>query len=250
MKTMIYAVVALFASSLLFVGSSFSNEMQMSEEMTGTTPMAVSWNTCKASDLVGANLEGPSGSAVDIGSINDLAINPSTGKIDSLLVSDILGLGAQEIAIPFHDVSMLGGITFVYNPPGDMYLFKGENPFRAYDLLSLPPMPEGDYRVTSIFGAIVESKEGQNVAHIDDLIVNADGHVVYAVLRDVSGRGNELVAAPFEALSKKGGFIFALDTTQDRLSAAPVFSWSDVTSPKYASDIYRYYGLQPYWETK
>lgn len=248
MRKTVYSAIGLFFLSLLFVGSSFSGDMEMSKEFTESTPMAVNWNTWKASDLLGTTLKGPTGSVVDIGSINDVAVNPSTGEIDSLLVKDIRGLGAKEIAIPFHDVSMLGEATFVYNPPGDMYRFDGEDPFQAYDLLSLPPMREGDYRFTTLLGASVESKEGDHIAHIDDFIINTDGHVVYVVFADVGGMESKMVAVPLGTLSRKSEHLFALHTTKEQLFAAPAFDWSDVNSMRYAGDIYRYYGLVPYWE--
>jgi len=121
----------------------------------------------------------------------------------------------------------------------------------TFGLDRLPPMREGDYRLTTLLGDSVQSSEGEHVARINDFVVNTDGHIVYAVLDDVGG-GDKSVAAPFGALSKEGDHLFTLDTTTDRVFAAPAFSWSDMTymQMQYATEIYRYYGLQPYWETE
>ena len=246
MRKIAYSVIGLFFLSLLFVGSSFSDEMQMSEEITGSTPMAVRWDTFKATDLLGLSLETPLNEY--IGHIDDLAINPSTGQIDSVLVSDVTGLGDRKIAIPFSDISKRDPYTYVYNTPEDLYRFNLEKPYWAYDLEHFPPIREGDYRFTTLLGASVESKEGDHIAHINDFIINRDGHVVYVVFADVGGTENKMVVVPLGTLSRKEEHLFALHTTKEWLFASPAFDWSDVDSMRYAGDIYRYYGLEPYWE--
>jgi uncharacterized protein YrrD len=108
-------------------------------------------------------------------------------------------------------------------------------------------MREGDWKLTTLLGADVQSKEGDHIAYIDDLVLNADGNVVYVVFADVGGE-NKMVAVPLGSLSRKEEHLFALHITKEQLFAAPAFDWSDMTHQQYATDIYRYYGLQPYWE--
>ncbi|MFB3885875.1 MAG: PRC-barrel domain-containing protein [Thermodesulfobacteriota bacterium] len=243
MRKITYALIGLFALSLLFVGSSFA-----ASDESGR--MAIHWDSFAASTFLGSALRTPLGEY--IGHIDDFAINPSTGRIDSVLVSDITGVGSTVVAIPFDRISKDYQFSLVYNPREDTVRFYGsgysELPYDAYRLGELPPMQEGDYRFTTLLGASVQSKEGEHVARINDLVINRDGHVVYAVLDDVGGM-DKMVAAPFGALSKKGDRLFALDTTREKLASAPSFDWSDVTRLEFASDIYRHYGLQPYWET-
>jgi sporulation protein YlmC with PRC-barrel domain len=235
MRTLTYSLIGIFFLSLLLVATPFADER------------AIQWDSFVATDLLGRDLETSEGEY--IGNIDDLAINPSTGRIDSVLVNNIIGAGAQVVAIPFDDISKIGQNIFVYNPPEGMYQFYGKTPYWSYGLNELPPMREGDYKFSTLLGASVESKEGEHIARINDSVINRDGHVAYVVLDEVGG-GDKMVAVPFGALSKKGEHLFALDTTKERLVEAPPFTWSDVTNLQYATDIYQYYGLQPYWETR
>jgi uncharacterized protein YrrD len=222
--------------------------MWMREEMTESAPMEVRWDTFKATDLLGVSLETPLHEYV--GYIHDLVINPSTGRIDRVLVKDIQGLGAELVAIPFSDISRGSYTFFVYNPPEDRNQFSGEMAYWAYDLEQFSTLPEGSYRLGTLQGASVESKEGDHIAYVDDFIINRDGHVVYVVLTDVEGMESKMVAVPLGIISRKEEHLFALHTSKETLFASPAFGWSDVTDRKYAADIQRYYGLQPYWETE
>jgi len=248
MRKTAYLFAGVLTLSLFFVSNSFSDEMGMRGEMTETAPMQVRWDTFKATDPLGVSLETPRHEY--IGYIDDLVINPSTGRIDSVLVKDIQGLGAEVIAIPFSDISWRSQTFFVYNTPEDRNRFADEMPYRAYHLEQLPPMHEGSYRLGTLQGAYVESKEGDHIAYVDDIIINRDGHVVYVVLSGVEGMENKMVAVPLGIISRKEEHFFILHTSKETLFAAPAFSWSDVTDQNYAADIQRYYGLQPYWETE
>jgi uncharacterized protein YrrD len=208
--------------------------------------MEVQWDTFKATDLLGVSLETPLHEY--IGYIDDLVVNPSTGRIDSVLVKGVQGLGAEVVAIAFSDISRGSYTFFVYNPPEDRNQFYGEMAYWAYDLEPLPLMHEGSYRLGTLQGASVESKEGDHIANVDDFIINRDGHVVYVVLAGVGGMEGKMVAVPLGIISRKEEHLFVLHTSKEMLFTSPAFSWSDVTDRKYAADIQRYYGLQPYWE--
>jgi uncharacterized protein YrrD len=246
MRKIRYLFVGLLTLSLFFVNNSFSDEMRVSEEMTETAPMEVQWDTFKATDLLGVSLETPLHEY--IGYIDDLVVNPSTGRIDSVLVKGVQGLGAEVVAIAFSDISRGSYTFFVYNPPEDRNQFYGEMAYWAYDLEPLPLMHEGSYRLGTLQGASVESKEGDHIANVDDFIINRDGHVVYVVLAGVGGMEGKMVAVPLGIISRKEEHLFVLHTSKEMLFTSPAFSWSDVTDRKYAADIQRYYGLQPYWE--
>ncbi len=100
----------------------------------------------------------------------------------------------------------------------------------------------------ALMGATVWSRNGIAVARIDDLVVDfKDGRVTLLVLDRVPGRGEAQVAVPFAELTMNGK-PFALYMTEDRLAAAPGFNeFADVNDPQKVEDIYRYFGLQPYW---
>jgi hypothetical protein len=100
----------------------------------------------------------------------------------------------------------------------------------------------------ALMGATVWSGNGIAVARVDDLVVDLkDGRVTLLVLDQVPGRGEAQVAVPFAELSMNGK-PFAFNTTEDRLAAAPSFNeFADLNDPQKVEDIYRYFGLQPYW---
>jgi sporulation protein YlmC with PRC-barrel domain len=235
MKTLSYPLIGLCFLSLLFVAPSFSDEMTWQ------------WDSFVATDLLGRDLLTSAG--WPIGNIDDLAINPSTGRIRSVLVNNITGAGAQLVAIPFDHISRIGQKIFLNDPPEGVDRFYDSMDYRSHGLNKLPSMREGDYKFSTVLGDSVESKEGEHIASINDFVINRDGHIVYVVLDKVGGE-EKMVAVPFRTLSKKGRDLFALDTTKEKLVEAPAFTWSDVTHQRYATGVYQYYGLQPYWETR
>jgi len=143
MRNITYTLIGLFFLSLLFAGSSFADSGKM----------AVCSDFSQAMMLLGTSLSTPTG--VYIGDVTDLAINPSTGHIDSVLVNRIRGEGARVVAIPFADISQDGENTFVYNPPegrdwSSVVQYYGDLPYYAYGFYYLPPMPQGDQKFTEL----------------------------------------------------------------------------------------------------
>lgn len=142
-----------------------------------------------------------------------------------------------------------------------VYRFYGQTPYWTEgktphpDLMSYraaqPFITESFYMGTGapvLMGATVQSTDGKAVARIDDLVIDSkDGRVALLVLDQVPGRGDAQVAVPFGGLSMSGN-AFALNTTEDRLAAAPGFDeFADTHNLQKAEDIYVYFGLQPYW---
>jgi len=99
-----------------------------------------------------------------------------------------------------------------------------------------------------LIGHRVYSPVGGDLGYISDLMIDRDdGHVALVVVDRVPGRGDAMVAVPFGELSMSGN-AFAFNFTDDRLAAAPTYNeFADANNPKRAEDIYRYFGLQPYW---
>ncbi len=148
MRNITYTLIGLFFLSLLFAGSSFAD----SEKMTVCSDFS------QAMTLLGTSLYTPTG--VYIGDVTDLAIDPSTGRIDSVLVNRIRGGGGRVVAIPFADISRTGENTFVYNPPenrdwGFIAQYYDQLPYYAYGFMHLGPMPQGDRKFTEL----VESEQ-------------------------------------------------------------------------------------------
>jgi sporulation protein YlmC with PRC-barrel domain len=106
------------------------------------------------------------------------------------------------------------------------------------------------YGMSELLGSSVKNLQGDYLGGITDLVIDSHGRVAFAVLSHGGflGIGGTTVAIPFEALTfNPMGRHFALDITQERLNSAPAFSMRDLSSEKWADDIYRYFGRQPYW---
>ncbi len=99
-----------------------------------------------------------------------------------------------------------------------------------------------------LMGATLQSKDGEAKARIDDFVIDSkDGRVAFLVLDRVPGRGDSQVAVPFGELSMSGD-AFVVNTTGDKLAAAPGFNESkDMGNREYAASVYGFFGVQPYW---
>jgi hypothetical protein len=64
----------------------------------------------------------------------------------------------------------------------------------------------------------------------------------------MSGVEGKIITVPFNSLSKRGENLFVVNATKEKLVAAPVFRSDDMNKRSYASEVHKYYGLQPYWE--
>jgi sporulation protein YlmC with PRC-barrel domain len=98
-----------------------------------------------------------------------------------------------------------------------------------------------------LMGANIQSKNGKAEARVDDLVIDSKGgRVAFLVVDRVSGRG-EQIAVPFGEMSMSSN-IFVLNTTGKRLATAPSFDqYSDMNNLKWAENVYRFFGQQPYW---
>ena len=60
--------------------------------------------------------------------------------------------------------------------------------------------------------------------------------------------GEKETAVPFSALRyDQTDKRLLLDISKEKLADAPTFNLTDLSDQKRAEDIYRYFGLQPYW---
>lgn len=97
-------------------------------------------------------------------------------------------------------------------------------------------------------GATVEDSRGDYLGEIVELLTGPEGRVAFAVLRYwISDDTQARIAVPVEALSCEGQACL-LQASKDMLeSAPPLVSKEDLNDPKMAENIYRYFGVQPYW---
>ena len=99
-----------------------------------------------------------------------------------------------------------------------------------------------------LLGTMVQNTQGEYLGTIADVVTGPEGGIAFAVLNYwVSDDTQKRVAVPFVALSC-GEQDCVLNVTRGRLDSAPTFfSEKSLAEPKLAEDIYRYFGVQPYW---
>jgi sporulation protein YlmC with PRC-barrel domain len=104
------------------------------------------------------------------------------------------------------------------------------------------------YRSSKLIGAGLRSSEGEEVAKVDDLVINSlDGRIIFLSLRNVVGKGDTLVAVPFSILSTSGGNTYTLNIGKEQLANAPTFKEPDMNNRLWAQNDYRFFGAQPCW---
>ena len=108
-----------------------------------------------------------------------------------------------------------------------------------------------NYDMNRLIGTQVRNSEGEMLGVINDFVVDQKGRVIFAVL----DHDSKFVAIPFSALSISGTKSeearVVLDADQRKLDGAPEFGRTRVmTDRRWAGDVYRYFGQQPYWTEK
>jgi sporulation protein YlmC with PRC-barrel domain len=260
MKKIAYPAVALFVFSILFfgIGNSYSQEFPQGTITMYDQSDIKGWDTLEASSMMGAQLLTRTGDR--LGQISDLVVDSETGHILEVILSDVRGKGGEQVAVPFAALSHTGSNIFIFNKPGgypEQFTSTGgpffEKPFSEWAeirfLYSDLPLPMEAYHVSALMGAPVRTPKGDEVGRVNDLVIDfAKDQLVYSVLSDVGEKEGRMVAVPFGELSKGSGDMFTLHITKEELMDSPAFAWTDMANRKYAADIYRYYGVQPYWE--
>jgi len=114
------------------------------------------------------------------------------------------------------------------------------------------PMTKGSsrpYEASKAVGTHVKNLQGEYLGRVNDFIINKD-RIAFGILSQGGflGMGGKPVVIPFDALSydHTGGY-FVLDISRERLESAPEFDRTRFASPTWAEDVYRFFGLQPYW---
>jgi len=262
MRKIIFPIMALFALSIMFVDIRTSSSQEFQEgiiSLYGQSDIS-GWDTMEASGIVGGQLLSTEGDYM--GQISDLIVDPGTGHISEVVLSDVPGRGAEPAILPFAALSHTGAGIFVFDRPeefngrfSDPGRPFGEEPFAHWAemrfLYSVLPLPEGAVRTSTLMGATVLTSNGETVAEINDFVIDfGNDRVVYSVLSDVGGTEGRMVAVPFSELSKGGGNLMTLRISKETLLDSPTFAESDMTNLRYADSVYSYYGVQPYWEEK
>lgn len=108
---------------------------------------------------------------------------------------------------------------------------------------------------SSLVGDKVVNSAGEDLGKLDELMIDLQtGRIAYAVLSfgGFMGIGNKLFAIPWSRLSvDEVNQRMILDVDRDLLERAPGFdkdNWPDMSDPSFGSQIYSYYGTEPYWD--
>ena len=102
--------------------------------------------------------------------------------------------------------------------------------------------------VNELLGKGVKNPKGEDLGTIIDVVAGPEGRVAFAVLSYWLSADTQMrVAVPFNKLSC-GEQDCVLKVSKETLDSAPNFVLEDeLVEPKLAEDIYRYFGVQPYW---
>ncbi|MGZ3537782.1 MAG: PRC-barrel domain-containing protein [Thermodesulfobacteriota bacterium] len=125
--------------------------------------------------------------------------------------------------------------------------------FVTNNVVAKEPMskiPTG-YEISKLLQSDVQDPKGEYLGTITDFVVDSRGRIEFAILRksDSTTGDSRYIAVPFAALSYAPSTQrFILNTTSERLTSAPSFDQNKaMTNPEFAEDVYRYFGLEPYW---
>lgn len=112
-------------------------------------------------------------------------------------------------------------------------------------------------RAGVIIGKDVRNMQNEDLGKITDIVFDRNtNRIAYVILETggLLGMGEKLHAVPFKALKlSTTGDHLVLNIDKERLKNAPAFEknrWPDFTDRRWSTDVYRYYGVQPYWEER
>ncbi len=111
-------------------------------------------------------------------------------------------------------------------------------------------------RASDLIGMEVKNNQNERVGEVKDLVIDLNsGRVTYAVISagGFLGMGDRLYAVPPSVLKRASDEqTLVFNTDKETLRAAPSFegkNWSEATADqRFATEVYRYYGQQPYWQ--
>ena len=98
-------------------------------------------------------------------------------------------------------------------------------------------------------GRDVKDRHGEDVGHIDDLLIDEDSRVRY--LRVAAGGflgiGEHTFLVPVDAITKIDSRHVHVDRTREHLSKTPAYDPELTYDEDYYTNLYGYYGYAPYW---
>ena len=99
---------------------------------------------------------------------------------------------------------------------------------------------------SKLLGTMVKDSKGETLGTITDVVTGPEGRVTFVILiYRISDDMQKRVAIPFAALTSEGQNI-VLKVNKEALDAALILR-DDLTERTLAEEIYRHFGVQPYW---
>ncbi len=131
----------------------------------------------------------------------------------------------------------------------DIYRHYGQIPYWVAEG-EQPPSSLELFESSRLMGASVQLSGGEGAGEIHDFVIDSsDGRIAFLVLSDFPGRPTTFIAVPFAELSiRENGFV--LNATNEQLTYAVPFEESELNNVRWAENVYRHFGLEPYWTEK
>ncbi|MBI3867827.1 MAG: PRC-barrel domain-containing protein [Verrucomicrobia bacterium] len=241
----------------------------------------------KTRDLLGMNIKDSQDET--LGEVRDLAVDLKGGRIVQVVVSTggVLGVGKKYVAIPpgrfsrdrdkkvlrlsidkqmlktapefelskWEDCCTEPRMVEVYKYYGEAPYFTTPSAAKESRTAALSPL---GYVASAdkLIGTQVLNNEDEKLGKVENLLVDLPaGRLVQVVVSSGGflGLGDELSVIPPAAFKyDPKNKILRLDVTKQALADAPHFKgaqWGPVDDPKYASEVYKAYRIQPYFST-
>lgn len=99
-------------------------------------------------------------------------------------------------------------------------------------------------------GSKVIDSAGEDIGHIDDLMIDDQQHKVRFLVVAAGGFlgiGEKKFWIPVDAVTATSTDQVNVDTTVAHIKDSPGYDPDIIASEPYANDVYAYYGIAPYW---
>jgi hypothetical protein len=97
----------------------------------------------------------------------------------------------------------------------------------------------------------VKDREGRSLGKMSDLVFDREGRIAFAILTygGFLGIGRKKAAVPFNALRfSPEEKVLVINKVKEEFEWAYAYKKGTLRELGTAADIYRFYGVQPYWE--
>ena len=107
------------------------------------------------------------------------------------------------------------------------------------------------YEIKQLLNYSVRNHQGEYLGRMQDFVVDPSGRILFAVVSKPGFLGirGEPVAVPFESFAfgnEKNELV--LRVSREKFASAPRFDLNVGTeNGAWAAEVYRYFGVQPYW---